>query len=475
MDDVNTLYRAVSARDRRFDGRFVFGVTSTGIYCRPSCPARTPRQENVRYYPVPAAAVAAGFRACRRCRPDAVPGSREWDHRADLVARALRLVADGVVDDDGVAGLARRLAVSERHLTRTLVAELGIGPQALASTRRAQTAKLLLEQSDLSVTDVAFAAGFSSIRQFNDVMVAEFGRPPSRLRRDQQPPDRPAESGPLVLRLRTRTPWDADTTLGFLAARAIPGVEDVTGGTHRRAVRTPDGVAEVAARPEGDQLAVRLQLPALASLRPVVTAVRRQFDLDADPEAVDAVLGTDDALTALVKARPGLRVPGSVDGFELLVRAVVGQQVSVAGARTLLGRIAERCGQVDADDTPLRPFLTADELAGTDLSGLGLTGRRITTLHDVATRVVDGRLDLRPGGDLAEQRAALLAVPGIGPWTTEYVAMRALGDPDAYPADDLVLRRWVTARGADPERWRPWRAYAALHIWSAGHIPEETV
>ncbi|MFZ0324812.1 MAG: AlkA N-terminal domain-containing protein [Actinomycetes bacterium] len=467
-DDETILYRAVSGRDPRFDGRFVFAVTSTGIYCRPSCPARTPRQENVRFYPVPAAAVAAGFRACRRCRPDAVPGSRDWNHRSDLAARALRLLGAGVVDDEGVAGLATRLAVSERHLHRTLVAELGVGPLTLARTRRAQTARLLLEQTDLSVTDVAFAAGFSSIRQFNDVMRSEFGASPTDLRRRGFLADRPAEAGPLVLRLPTRVPWDAQATLRFLAARAIPGVESFDDGLYRRTVVTPDGVGFVEAWHDADRLAVRLRLPALSSVRPAVAALRRLFDLDADPLAVDETLSDDPHFAPMVRSHPGLRVPGAVDGFELAVRAVVGQQISVAGARTLLGRIVERCAgpAADADEAVCRTFPSAERVAGADLSGLGLTGRRCATLTALASVVVDGGLSLQPGADLAEQRAALLAIAGIGPWTAEYVAMRALGDTDAFPTDDLVLRRAVHQHKLEPSRWRPWRAYAAVHLWN---------
>ncbi len=469
MDDVETLYRAVTARDRRLDGRFVFAVTSTGIYCRPSCPARTPKRENIRYYPVPAAAVAAGFRACRRCRPDAVPGSRDWDHRGDLVARALRLVAAGTVDDDGVSGLARRLAVSERHLHRSLVAELGVGPQALARTRRAQTARLLLDQTDLSVTDIAFAAGFASIRQFNDVMRAEFGAPPSRLR-GAPAADRPADAGPLVLRLTTRSPWASSATLAFLAARAVPGVETVSGSVYRRSLRTIGGAGLIEAWPEAERLAVRLRLPSLDAIRPSVTAARRLFDLDADPASVDAVLSADPHLSALVRARPGLRVPGAVDGFELAVRAVVGQQVSVAGARTLLGRVAKRAGDsMTAGDDITRVFPTAAQLAAADLVGCGLTGRRVDTLRALAERVVAGAVELAPGAALDDQRASLLAVPGIGPWTADYIGMRALGDPDAFPADDLVLRRVVTRFSLDPDRWRPWRAYAAVHLWTHQH------
>jgi AraC family transcriptional regulator of adaptative response / DNA-3-methyladenine glycosylase II len=469
MDDVDTLYRAVTARDRRLDGRFVFGVTSTGIYCRPSCPARTPNPENVRYYAVPAAAVAAGFRACRRCRPDAVPGSREWDHRGDLVARALRLVAAGAVDDEGVSGLARKLAVSERHLHRSLVAELGVGPQALARTRRAQTARLLLDQTDLSVTEVAFAAGFASIRQFNDVMLAEFGAPPSQLRAGVAA-DRPADAGPLVLRLTTRLPWDGAATLEFLASRAIPGVETVDGSVYRRSLRTPGGVGLVEAWPEAHRLAVRLRLPTLDAIRSAVTAARRLFDLDADPTSVDAVLSDDRYLAPLVAARPGLRVPGTVDGFELAVRAVVGQQVSVAGARTLLGRVAAQAGEaVAAGDQVTRAFPTPEQVAGSDLAGCGLTGRRVDTLRVLAGRFVDGTIGLEPGSDTVDQRARLLALPGIGPWTADYIAMRALADPDAFPSDDLVLRQIVTHGSLDPDRWRPWRAYAAVHLWTQPH------
>jgi AraC family transcriptional regulator of adaptative response / DNA-3-methyladenine glycosylase II len=473
VDDADSLYRAVTARDRRLDGRFVFAVTSTGIYCRPSCPARTPRRENVRYYPVPAAAVAAGFRACRRCRPDAVPGSRDWDHRGDLVARALRLVASGAVDDEGVAGLARRLSVSERHLHRSLVAELGVGPQALARTRRAQTARLLLDQTELSVTDVAFAAGFASIRQFNDVMRAEFGAPPSRLRGAVRA-DRPAEAGPVVLRLATRPPWAVSQTLAFLAGRAVPGVESVSGRSYRRSLRTPAGAGLLEAWPEGERLAVRLRLPALDAIRSAVTAVRRLFDLDADPGSVDDVLSGDPVLAPLVGARPGLRVPGTVDGFELAVRAVVGQQVSVAGARTLLGRVCERAGEpVVAGGGLCRLFPTPEQLAATDLAGCGLTGGRAATVRSLARLAADGDLDLSPGGDLAAQRSALLAVRGVGPWTADYVAMRALGDPDAFPAGDLVVRRVVADRALDPDSWRPWRAYAAMHLWTQ-HTEEPT-
>jgi AraC family transcriptional regulator of adaptative response / DNA-3-methyladenine glycosylase II len=474
--DKHTLYRAVSARDRRFDGRFVFAVTSTGIYCRPSCPARTPNPANVRYFVVPAAAVAAGFRACKRCRPDSVPGGRLWDHRGDLAARALRLVGAGAVDEGGVAGLAKQLAVSERHLSRTLMEEVGVGPLALASTRRAQTARMLLEQTDLPITDVAFTAGFASVRQFNDVMRAEFGLTPTDLRQSTSEPDRPAEAGRLALRLAAREPFDDGRLLAFLGSRAIPGLETVvkpagtTGsGCYGRALRTSSGDVLVTVTGQPLAVQVELRLPKLAALRPVVTTLRRLFDLDAEASTIDAALREDATLSNLVRARPGLRVPGTASGFEIGVRAVVGQQISVAGARTILGRIVKRCGDQLSDATEVavaHVFPSPADLAESDLSGLGLTTRRIATLRALARAVANEDINLEPGTDRASTRKELLSLPGIGAWTVEYVAMRALADPDAFPATDLVLQRRVRALGLDPERWRPWRAYAAIHLWT---------
>ena len=466
LRDADACYRVVSSRDPRWDGRLYLAVLSTGVYCRPSCPARTPRPESCRYYPSAAAAVAAGFRACRRCRPDALPGSREDDHRGDLAARALRLIRDGEVDAAGVAGLAARLHVSERHLHRVLVAEVGVGPLRLAATRRAQTARLLIDQTPMSMADVAFAAGFASIRQFNDVMRAEFGCPPSRLRRRREAGRRPVDGGPgLTLRLRYREPYASAACWGFLTARAVPGAETVEpDGALRRFVPAPSGTPALvtASRPAGGVAAVRLETAEIADLGPVVGRVRRWLDLDADPAAVDAALATDPGLAPLVAARPGLRVPGTVDGFELAVRAVVGQQVSVPGARTLLGRIVAACGG------PGFPSARAVAAAGPDLlRGCGLTGARARAVHAVATEVACGRLVLDPGADRAQVRARLGALRGVGPWTVEYVALRALADPDAWPAGDGVLRREVARHGWDPVRWSPWRGYAALHVWTA--------
>jgi AraC family transcriptional regulator of adaptative response / DNA-3-methyladenine glycosylase II len=469
--DTEQLYRAVSSRDRRFDGRFVLGVTSTGIYCRPSCPARTPKPENVRYFALPAAAVAAGFRACRRCRPDRVVARPHIADESGLVDRALILIGQGVVDDVGVAGLASRLNVSERHLHRLLVTSVGAGALALAQARRAQAARTLLEQTSLPITDIAFAAGFGSLRQFNDVIRAEYGASPSDLRRNPVRPDRPADSGAVALRLPVTVPWDGRRLLSFLGARAVPGVETYDGSTFARSIRTPHGAAIVELQPGPDVVHVRIVTPDLATVGPAMTAVRRLCDLAADITAIEEALGASAATAGMVAARPGLRVPGAVDGWEIVARAIVGQQVSVAAARTLLGRIAERCGtrhDLGNADVTLT-FPSPADVAGADLAGLGLTGRRAASLQSAALAASDGMLLLEPGDDLVEARSRLLSLPGVGPWTVEYVAMRALADPDAWLGTDLVLAR--AASGIEPESLRPWRSYAAMHLWT--HYAEE--
>ncbi len=466
--DFDRCYRAISSRDARFDGRFYTAVSSTGIYCRPSCPAQTPRRQNVRFYPQAAAAAAAGFRACRRCRPDTAPGSREWDSRGDLAARALRLVADGAVDAGGVGSLARRLAVSERHLHRLLVAEVGAGPLALARTRRAQTARLLIDNTALPLTDVCFAAGFASVRQFNDSMRSEFGCPPGELRR------RPAEpvagvAGGLVLRLPYRPPLDAGSLLSWFAAHAVTGVEEVTGPAYRRVVPTDRTPVAVTLEPAEGHVLLRCRVDDVRDLAGLVQRCRRLLDLDCDPGSVADVLCADPALAPLVAGRPGLRVAGSVDGFEVATRAVLGQQVSLAAARTLTGRLVQRCGQpvAGAGGGLTHAFPTADAVAATDMGQLGLTRARARALRALAEATAAGRLDFSPGADRDETRARLLALPGIGPWTVEYVAMRALADPDAYPDTDLALRRAMTKHAiTDSGAWRPWRAYAAMHLWT---------
>ncbi|MEU6729032.1 AlkA N-terminal domain-containing protein [Nonomuraea wenchangensis] len=463
--DFDSCYRAVSARDARFDGRFYTAVTTTRIYCRPICPARTPASRNVRFYRHAASAEAAGFRPCKRCRPELSPGDPGWDLRGDLVGRALRLIDDGAADEQGVAGLARRLHITERHLHRLFVAELGAGPLAVARTKRLLLAKQLLTETVLPITDVAFAAGFGSVRQFNATMRETYGFTPSELRataggRPVAVPDSGA-TGPASLRLRLhrREPYDVDAVFAFLSARAIPGLESADRTSYARAV--PGGT--ITLTPRSDHVALDVAVDDTRQLARVVARCRRLLDLDADPEAISEALGRT-SLGPLVAARPGLRVPGTFDGFELAVRAVVGQQVSVAGARTLLGRIVARAA------APGGLFPAPGHLLETDLTGLGLTGRRITTLKELAARLTAGHLDLDGGQDPAEAVAALLDVPGIGPWTAGYVALRALRDPDAWPAGDLVLRKRMAALGIpddETERWRPWRAYAALHLWSS--------
>jgi AraC family transcriptional regulator of adaptative response / DNA-3-methyladenine glycosylase II len=494
--DFDTCYRAVLARDPRFDGRFFTGVTSTGIYCRSVCPARTPARANMRFFPHPGAAEAAGFRACRRCRPESSPGSPEWNARADLAARAVRLISAGYVDEHGIGGLAARLAVTRRHLHRLLVAELGTGPLALARTARLQTARRLLAETSLPITDVAFASGFSSVRQFNATVLESAGRTPSQLRAAPgtgRPEGQPAD-GPgtwLTLRLACREPYDAAALLDFLAVRAIPGVEQCTAGHYSRTVRTTGGagLVELLPRPGQGHVLLRARLGKLGGIGPLVSRCRRLLDADADPAAIGAALAADDLIAPLVRARPGLRVPGCYDGFELAVRAVLGQQVSVTAARTFAGRLAARHGTplpagmapdgasaaISADGQPAgQPaphllFPGPEELAGADLTGLGLTAGRQRTLGALAAAAASGRLDLGLGADPEVTAARLAELPGIGPWTISYIMLRTGADPDAFPATDLGLRRALARLGAPPGhpgRWRPWRGYAAQHLWT---------
>ena len=492
--DFDTCYRAVVARDRRFDGRFFTGVTSTGIYCRPICPARTPARRNLRFFPHAGAAEAAGFRACRRCRPEASPGSPDWNTRADLAARAVRLIADGYADQHGISGLARRLAVTDRHLRRLLLAELGTTPIALARTTRLQTARRLLAETRMPVTEIAFASGFSSIRQFNASFQEVYAQPPSVLRRPGGPggQEAPGDAAPdgtwLTLRLACHEPFDGPSLLGFLAARAIPGVEHVDQDRYARTIRAPggSGIIELVPPPAArqGQVLLRVRLTGLKGVGQVVSRCRKLFDLDADPQAISAVLAADDILAPLIAARPGLRVPGAYDGFELAVRAVLGQQVSVPAARTFAGRLAGRYGTpltaagepgpTGADGTLTVLFPTPAGLADADLSGLGLTTGRQATLRALATACAAGKLNLDAGADPEETAARLAELPGVGPWTAAYILMRAGGDPDSFPGTDLGLRRAMERLGCEPgraDRWRPWRSYAALHLWAA---PTET-
>lgn len=477
-NDFDLCYRALCSRDTRFDGQFFTAVTSTGIYCRPICPAPTPHARNVRFYAYAAAAEAAGFRACRRCHPEASPGSPDWNVRADLVARALRLIAEGVVDNDGVAGLASRLAVSERHLHRELVTEVGVGPLVLARSRRAQTARLLIDQTDLALTTIAFTAGFASIRQFNETMQEAFGCTPSELRRRVLPGG--TGDGKLTLRLQCRPPFDAEALLTYLGRRALPGVEEVLEGRYRRTIVMPGSRGNIEIEPITGTNAVfiHLRLTELSDLSLLVQRCRQLFDLDADPSAITQVLAADPMLAPLVAMRPGLRIPGAVSGFELAVRAILGQQVSVAGARTLAGRLVKACGEPVSNPlgTLTHYFPTPQQLMHTNVQGLGITQARVGTLQALARAVVEDGLVLDRDANRERTMEQLLKLPGVGPWTASYIAMRALGDPDALPVSDLGLRRAFEQLGlvSDPRNiaihakaWRPWRAYATHHLWAS--------
>jgi len=476
IEDFEHCYRALESRDPRFDGWFVVAVTSTGVYCRPSCPAATPKRANVRFYPTAAAAGAAGFRPCLRCRPSAAPGSPEWDTRADLAGRAMRLIADGVVDREGVAGLARRVAYSPRHLHRQLVAELGAGPRALARTQRAGTARLLIETTAMPFTEVAFAAGFSTLRQFNATVRDVFGRSPTELRRRGRVRAEPATPGLISVWLPYRKPFHWGGLIDFLDARAIPGVEEVTAAGYRRTLLLPRGRGVIELRFDGRELRGIFRLTDLRDLPVAVERSRRLFDLDSDPVAIDSLLSADGLLGPLVREAPGRRVPGAADGTELALRAVLGQQVSVARARALARSIVFELGEPlpEPDGELTHLFPTAAALAGAPPIALPMPARRQRTLRALARRVAAGELCLDPSADRSDARQKLLAIPGVGDWTASYIAMRALRDPDVFLVDDLGVRRalqGLSARLADvprlTERWRPWRSYATQHLWSS--------
>ncbi len=471
MWDDETRYAVIRGKDARYDGQFFTAVRTTGIYCRPSCPARTPARANVSFFPSAAAAQRAGYRSCRRCFPDDAPGSPRWKVGEDVASRAVRLIDDGVVEREGVAGLARRLGYTERHVSRVLVDELGASPQALAIAHRLHHARTLLETTALPVADVAFAAGFGSVRQFNDAARAAWALTPSEVRRRA---GGPATAGPttLELRLRHRAPAAVDRALAFVGVRAVEGVETWDGATYGRTMRLPHGPGTVALEAVEGHVRARLALADVRDLGAAVARCRRLLDLDADPAAVDEALAASSLLAPLVAAVPGLRVPGAVDPFEMVVRAIVGQQVSVAGARRTLGTMVERFGEAaSVPEAAGRVFPSPEVLADVDPETGLVPQARWRAISAAARAMIDGSLDLSPGADRAEARRALLAIPGIGPWTAEYVALRALGDPDAFPAGDLVLQKAAGLDGRalaeQAEAWRPWRAYAAMHLWTA--------
>lgn len=471
--DDDQCYRAVQSKDARFDGWFVTAVRTTGIYCRPSCPAITPKRGNVEFFVAAATAQQHGYRACKRCRPDATPGSPEWNSRADVVGRAMRLIADGLVDREGIGGLARRLGYSERQVHRVLVAEVGAGPLAIARAQRAQTARVLIETTTMGITDVAFAAGFSSVRQFNDTIREVYASPPTALRAAR----RPVAGGPLTVRLACREPFESSLMFGFLGARAVAGVEHFDGTTYQRSLRLANGAGVVALTPGPSSVSCTLRLDDLADVQAAVQRCRRLLDLDADPTTVDGHLAADPLLAPLVHKRPGLRSPGHPDGAELLVRAVLGQQVSVRGARTLAGRLVTSAGDPlpTAEGPITHLFPSAAQIAALDPATLPMPVARARSLVEVCGRLADGQLMLDAGSDRPAVLRTLLALPGIGPWTAGYVAMRALGDPDVFLATDLGVRHALAALGvggtprhaaAVAERWSPWRSYALHHLWA---------
>jgi AraC family transcriptional regulator, regulatory protein of adaptative response / DNA-3-methyladenine glycosylase II len=477
VEDFERCYRLSDSRDPRYDGIFFIAATSTRLYCRPSCPARQPKRANVRFFPTAAAAQSAGFRACKRCRPDASPGSPDWNWRADRVARAMRLIGDGIVDREGVPGLAKRLGFSDRHLRRLLSEQVGASPVALARAQRANTARLLIESTAMPFAEAALAAGFQSVRQFNDTIRDVFASTPSEMR-DRSNRARPRSPGVVELRLSCREPFDGAGLLRFLEVRAVPGLEDVSGGTYRRALTLTHGIGIVELTPEPGAVRCVLRLDDLRDLATAVARCRRLLDLDADPLAIAEALGHDEVIGDLVRARPGLRVPGCVDGDELALRTVLAQHVSLRIARTRTSRLVEAFGTTV--EQPVRTvthlFPTVAVLAEADPKALAGLGPSRGALQTLAGRLANGEVRIDAGSDPREALARLLAIRGIGPWTAAYVAMRGFHDPDAFPDGDAGVRRALKGLGRPDDlrslavaqqQWRPWRAYAAVQLWTS--------
>jgi AraC family transcriptional regulator of adaptative response / DNA-3-methyladenine glycosylase II len=478
--DDEQCYRAAQSRDSRFDGCFITAVKTTGIYCRPSCPAMTPKRHNVEFFVTAAAAQQHGYRACKRCRPDASPGSPEWNVRADVVGRAMRLIADGLVDREGVGGLAMRLNYSERQINRLLTTELGAGPLALARAQRAQTARTLIETTSMPITQIAFAAGFASVRQFNDTIREVFAASPTDLRGSRQPS---AAGGTLSVRLPYRAPFHTESIFGFLGDRAVPGVETWDGMTYRRSLRLSHGNAVIGvspgpSSPGSNAVVCTLYLDNVADAQAAVQRCRRMLDLDADPDTVEAHFAEDQILGALVRKRPGLRSPGHPDGVELLSRAVLGQQVSVKGARTLAARLVAAVGEPLAApvDGITHAFPSAEAIASCAPSDFAMPAARGRALIHACEQMAAGHIVIDAGSDRDELSRQLESLPGIGTWTASYVALRALGDPDVFLPTDIGVRNALRALGVEStpkaaarlaESWRPWRSYALHHLWAS--------
>ena len=483
--DRTACYRAISTRDARFDGRLFVGVKTTGIYCRPICPARTPKFENVSFYPSAAAAQEAGLRPCLRCRPEVSPELAFWRGTSNTVSRALALIEAGGLVDDDVEGLANRLGVGARQLRRLFRQHVGASPITVAQTRRVLLAKQLIHETSLPMAEVALASGFNSVRRFNETFRDLFGRPPAALRRIRDKTRR--EEGALSVRLAYRPPYDWDAMLSFLSARAIPGVEIVADDSYRRTIAIGDNSGTISVAPAAkNRVDIRVRFPDMAALPQIIARVRRVFDLAADPDTIGAHLALDPVLAPLVAARPGLRVPGAWDGFELAMRAIFGQQITVPAATRLLGKLVQEFGD------PLAPamreveglshlFPSAARVAKANLATLGMPNARAMAATSLAQAISTDAAIFSRGASLEDAIIKLRSLPGIGEWTAQYIAMRELREPDAFPAADIgLLRAMADHDGTRPspselltrsERWRPWRAYAALHLWAAGVQP----
>jgi AraC family transcriptional regulator of adaptative response / DNA-3-methyladenine glycosylase II len=480
--DRTACYRAISTRDARFDGRLFVGVKTTGIYCRPICPARTPKFENTSFYPSAAAAQEAGFRPCLRCRPETSPDLAFWRGTTNTVSRALALIEAGGLDEADVEGFANRLGVGGRQLRRLFRQHVGASPIAVAQTRRILLAKQLIHETSLPMAEVALASGFNSVRRFNETFLEMFGRSPAKLRRIRDKTKR--EAGALSVRLPYRPPYDWDAMLSFLAARAVPGVEIVSENTYRRSIAIGDDCGVISVAPAAkNRVNVSVRSPNMAALPQIIARVRRVFDLAADPDTIGAHLALDPVLAPLVAARPGLRVPGAWDGFELAVRAIFGQQITVPAATKLLGKLVEAHGAplpatIKDGEGLSYLFPSPARVAKVDVAALGMPNARAIAAKSLAQAMAADPAIFSRGASLEEAIAKLRSLPGIGEWTAQYIAMRELREPDAFPAADIgLLRAMASADGSRPspselllraERWRPWRAYAALHLWAAG-------
>jgi len=480
---VRALDRARMSRDPRFDGKFFIAITSTKIYCRPICPSPHAKRRNVRYYATAAAAAAAGYRPCLRCRPEAAPGTPAWLGTSAIVRRALRLIDDGFLDHKTVDELADRLGIGPRHLHRLFLRHVGAPPLAMALTRRLHFAKRLIDETQLPITEIAFAAGFKSIRRFNSAFQETFSRAPRELRRHPLVQSA-AGADDVVLRFAFRPPYDWPQLRDYLARRAAPGVEIVVDNSYLRTVRIGNSLAVLRVRPINGEDALELHVTGAtpATLLQISANARRAFDIASDPALIASAFRSDALLATLVQRRPGLRIPGAWDPFECAVRAILGQQISVPGARTLAGRLVARAGRAVATGTAglTHVFPTPQEIVRADLRRLGITQSRIEAIRALSRAVAEGAIDFHATAEAVCEQ--LTNVAGIGDWTAQYVALRGLGEPDAFPASDLVLRN--VASGSDAllstkkmqavaERWRPWRGYAAMHLWSAAadHAP----